>query len=68
MLADVPEVIASLTERHILSIPWRFWRYPLGAQRRREPRVYEGRAHEDGLLKADRELQIKANADRRGAK
>jgi len=62
-LADVPEVIASLTARQILAIPWRFWRYPLGAQRRREPRIYDTNRVEDGSLRADRELQIKANTD-----
>lgn len=66
VLGDVPELIASLTARHILAIPWRFWRYPLGAHRRRDPRIYDGNTHEDGLLKADRELQIKANAEGHG--
>jgi len=66
VLADVPEAIASLTARQILAIPWRFWRYPLGAQRRREPRIYDGAAVEDASLRADRALQIKANTDTEG--
>jgi len=66
VLSDVPEAIASLTARQILAVPWRFWRYPLGAQRRREPRIYGRRGVEGGLTRADRELQIKANSGEEG--
>lgn len=59
ILADLPEALVSLASRHILSIPWRYWRYPLGAHRRRERRLYEGEGEGSGAPKADRGLQIK---------
>ena len=59
VLDDLPEAIVSLAARHILAIPWTHWRYPLGAHRRREPRLYEARASGTGEPKADRTLQIK---------
>ncbi len=40
ILADLPEAVIPFAARHMLSIPWRYWRYPLGAQRRRETRLY----------------------------
>jgi hypothetical protein len=60
LMEDVPEFIAHRTARHLLSQPWRYWRYPLGANRRRESRLYEkfGRAEEP--LASDPALQIKA--------
>lgn len=59
VLDDVPEVVANLTARHMLAQPWTRWRYPLGAQRRREPKVYERWAPPDPPPAADPELQIK---------
>jgi hypothetical protein len=59
VLSDLPEAIVSVASRHILSIPWKYWRYPLGAHRRRERRLYEGEGEATGAPKADRGLQIK---------
>ena len=59
VLSDLPEAIVSLAARHILSIPWRYWRYPLGAHRRQERRLYEGPRSAASEAKADRGLQIK---------
>ncbi|MFV1986731.1 MAG: hypothetical protein ACC682_05600 [Gemmatimonadota bacterium] len=59
VLADLPEAIVSLASRHILSIPWRYWRYPLGAHRRRTRHLYEGDAERSAAPRADRRLQIK---------
>jgi hypothetical protein len=59
VLADLPEALVSLASRHILSIPWRYWRYPLGANRSRTRRIYEGKLEDAGAARADRALQIK---------
>ncbi|MDH3733029.1 MAG: hypothetical protein OEU54_05820 [Gemmatimonadota bacterium] len=59
VLSDVPEAIASFAARHILGTPWRYWRYPLGAHRRRERRLYEDAVEREGAPRADRQLQIK---------
>jgi len=65
VLGDLPEVILPLATRHILAAPWRYWRYPLGAHRRREPRVYEHGGVDRAAPKADPELQIKAGTEAR---
>lgn len=59
VLSDLPEAAVSLAARHILATPWRYWRYPLGAHRRRDRRLYEGAVDRAGAARADRELQIK---------
>lgn len=59
VLSDLPEAIVSLAGRHMLATPWRYWRYPLGVQRRREPRLYEKPGEPSRPLAADPELQIK---------
>lgn len=59
VLEDVPELVAHLTARYLLSQPWRYWRYPLGANRRREARLYDSLSTEAAPLAADPELQIK---------
>ncbi|MFQ5689191.1 MAG: hypothetical protein ACE5HQ_02840 [Gemmatimonadota bacterium] len=59
VLEDIPEAFAGLAARHMLSLPWRYWRYPLGAQRKRERRLYETVRSEAAPLAADRDLQIK---------
>ena len=60
VLADLPEAVVSLAARHILSTPWTFWRYPLGAHRRRERRLYGDDGTDIGAPKADPELQVKS--------
>ncbi|MFQ5747504.1 MAG: hypothetical protein ACE5HF_09850 [Gemmatimonadota bacterium] len=59
VLEDVPEVFAKAAARHLLAQPWRYWRYPLGATRRRERRAYEPDVPEEPPLAADPALQIK---------
>jgi hypothetical protein len=66
VLDDLPELIADRAARHILSLPWTHWRYPLGANRRRDARVYERRGPADPLGAADPALQIKLNGGRNG--
>ena len=63
LLDDLPELIADRAARHILSLPWTHWRYPLGASRRREERRYEGRQQPAPLPAADPALQIKLADD-----
>ncbi len=59
ILEDVPEFVAHLTARHLLSQPWRYWRYPLGANRRRENRLYEKLAGGEPAPASEPCLQIK---------
>ncbi len=59
ILDDIPEAIVPFAARHLLSIPWRYWRYPLGAQRRWNRRLYEQRRSQESPPAADPELQIK---------
>ena len=59
ILDDIPEAIVPFAARHMLSIPWRYWRYPLGAQRRWNRRLYEQRRSQESPPAADPELQIK---------
>ncbi|MFQ5530906.1 MAG: hypothetical protein ACE5FP_11245, partial [Gemmatimonadota bacterium] len=66
VLDDLPELIADRAARHILSLPWTHWRYPLGANRRREPRVYEPQGTADPHPAADPALQIKLDDGRDG--
>ena len=61
LLDDLPELIANRAARHILSLPWTHWRYPLGANRRREPRIYASHGAADPYSAADPALQIKCN-------
>ena len=63
LLDDLPELIADRAARHILSLPWTHWRYPLGANRRREPRIYALQGQSDPCPAADPALQIKCNDD-----
>ena len=59
LLADLPELIADRAARHILSLPWTYWRYPFGANRGREDRAYEAWREPEALAAADPGLQIK---------
>ncbi len=61
VLGDLPELIAPLAARKLLSQPWRYWRYPLGVARRREHRLYEDEnLPRERPFAAPHELQIKA--------
>lgn len=59
VLGDLPEVLAPLVSRQLLAIPWRYWRYPWGAQRQRGRRLYEAGATRTRPPAADPEMQIK---------
>lgn len=63
LLDDLPELIADRAARHILSLPWTHWRYPLGANRRHEPRIYAPRRQSDPYAAADPALQVKCKHD-----
>lgn len=60
VLEDIPEAVAGLAARHVLAQPWSRWRYPLGAHRRREPKLYDDPASEAPPPAADPALQVKA--------
>jgi hypothetical protein len=62
LLGDIPEFIIRRTQERIVEEPWTYWRYPLGAARRREPLVYAPVDDAPRPAAADPELQIKANA------
>ncbi|MEJ2343664.1 MAG: hypothetical protein P8Y10_15885 [Gemmatimonadales bacterium] len=59
LLEDVPEVVERWAARQMLSQPWRYWRYPLGAATRRESRLYEKQLEREVPPAADPALQIK---------
>ena len=59
ILDDMPEAFVGLASRQMLAMPWRYWRYPLGAHRRREPRLYEVDDVAEPPLASDPGLQIK---------
>ena len=63
VLADVPEFLLRRVSRHLMAQPWRYWRYPLGAASRQEPRLYARDFPDDPPPAADPGLQIKAMAD-----
>jgi hypothetical protein len=60
ILADMPEFISHRAEARLLEEPWVYWRYPFGAARRRELRLYEPPHTDDPPPAADPSLQIKA--------
>lgn len=60
LLADVPELLHRRATRHLMAQPWRYWRYPLGAATRAEPRLYGNGEPGPPPAAADPELQIKA--------
>jgi hypothetical protein len=60
LLGDVPEFIIRRAEERLIEEPWTYWRYPLGASRRREPRVYAPPSVADPPPIADPALQVKA--------
>jgi hypothetical protein len=60
MLGDIPEFVLRRAEDRLVEEPWTYWRYPLGAARRRDLRLYEPLETTDPPPAADRSLQIKA--------
>ncbi len=63
VLDDLPEALAPRAARHVISLPWRYWRYPLGAHRRRERHLYGRDGSRPPPPIADRRLQIKELPD-----
>jgi len=61
LFEDAPEVAGPFIARHLLSAPWRYWRYPLGAEARVERRLYGRRLSPESPPAADPDLQIKAD-------
>lgn len=61
LLGDLPEIISRKAEQRLLEEPWTYWRYPLGAARKREPLVYRAPDSPPRPPVADRSLQIKAS-------
>lgn len=59
VLGDLPELIAPLVARQLLATPWRYWRYPWGAQRQRRPHMYDAYEAERPPPAADPSMQIK---------
>ncbi len=60
LLGDIPEFVLRRAEERLVEEPWTYWRYPLGANRRRDPRVYEPLDASPPPPAADRSLQVKA--------
>lgn len=60
ILGDVPEVVLRRAARRIVAQPWTYWRYPLGAARREELRIYGYEEPVPPPAAADPDLQIKA--------
>jgi hypothetical protein len=67
VLGDLPELVAPMTADRLLSLPWRYWRYPLGAASRRLPRLYGDLPPPQPPAVADPGLQVKAAAARDAA-
>jgi hypothetical protein len=63
LLGDLPEFILRRAEVRLVEEPWTYWRYPLGAARRRDPMVYEPLRPADPPPASDPALQIKAPPD-----
>ena len=59
VLSDLPEFITHRAAHHLLRQPWRYWRYPLGAARRRDAMAYESPVAPEQLAAAEPSLQIK---------
>ena len=59
VLGDLPELIAPMTADRLLSLPWKYWRYPLGAASRRRPPLYGRLPDPEPPPAADRSLQVK---------
>lgn len=66
LLGDIPEFIMRKAEERLLEEPWTYWRYPLGAATRREPRLYERASTADPPPVADPSLQIKGRPPETG--
>ena len=60
LLGDLPEFITTQATRRMLEEPWTYWRYPLGAARRRDPLLYDPLGPAEAPPAADPALQVKA--------
>jgi hypothetical protein len=57
---DVPEILRGFALRRLLTIPWRYWRYPRGANAITRPLVYSGEAAPAAAAACEPQLQFKA--------
>ncbi len=59
-LADIPEYLRWLALRRMISIPWRYWRFPHGANTVARPLLYAGAETDRSPRASEPELQFKA--------
>ncbi len=59
-LADIPEYLRWLALRRMISIPWRYWRFPHGANTVARPLLYAGAEADLSPRASEPELQFKA--------
>jgi hypothetical protein len=59
-LGDIPEFVSRQAARRMLEEPWTYWRYPLGAARRRDALLYDPLRPTEAPPAAERGLQVKA--------
>jgi hypothetical protein len=63
LFGDTPEAASGLVARHLLSQPWRYWRYPRGARTMEEPLLYGERERRPSPPAADPALQVKETTE-----
>jgi hypothetical protein len=63
VFGDVPEATSRMVSRHLLAMPWRYWRYPLGAATARPARLYGDGAPDAPPPAADPGLQVKEDGE-----
>jgi hypothetical protein len=59
-LEDIPEYLRWLALRRLLSIPWRYWRFPRGANTTARPLLYGDGSDISGPRASEPSLQFKA--------
>lgn len=60
-IEDVPEILRGFALRRLLTIPWRYWRYPRGANAICRPLLYSGQTDGATAVACEPELQFKSN-------
>lgn len=60
LVADIPEHFRGYALRQLLTTPWRYWRYPRGANSAARPHLYSVPGPSGPLPANEPELQIKA--------
>ena len=59
-VADIPEHFRNYALRQLLRTPWRYWRYPRGANTAARSYLYSRNADAEPLLASEVELQLKS--------